>query len=398
MRETTTQAGSNARTLQVQARILRDGRFDNWTSTVEGRWTIEDLRADPGYCNDWISFDSLAWDAKRQQLFVGLASINTDIFHVYDPRAKTFRSLGFQRISDRFDVKFHRSLEIDDDGTIYAATALLHDVDQQRQAKGGKLVRYDPERDLYKVLAIPVPHHYIQSITLDRARRVIYGFTYPGEYLFRYDLETHACETLAYIGNGVLLCQPHCAALDRHGRLWGTWGESRAFEFGLGPVPVRLFCYDPDRDEFRWFQHGLPKTEPDDPARVDHMLLAEDGLIYVGTVAGGLSRLDPESGEVEDLGKPFANPRLSGLVQGPDGLIYGAGNSGYGENGEGTVRLFAFDPKTGTLEHLGPIMDEERQAGAARIHILVAGPNGTLYAGENDNILRSSYLWECKIS
>lgn len=385
------------RLTDVRAHILKNRSFDNWKSEVEGRWKIEDLRADAGYCNEWISFDSLAWDEAAQRLYIGLASINTDIFYGFEPGGDKFTSLGFQRISDKFDAKFHRSLEIDDGGMIYAATALLHDVDQQHEAKGGKLLRYDPRRDEYKVLAIPVPHHYIQSIKLDRARRLIYGFTYPGEFLFQYDLETHTCRTLAFIGNGVMICQPHGAALDRQGRLWGTWGESRAFEDVLGPVPVRIFCYDPEQDEFTWFQHGFPRVNDADPARVDDMLLADDGTIYAGTVAGGFSRLDPATGAVEYLGKPFPNPRLAGLAQGADGLIYGAGNEGYGENGEGEARLFVFDPEARDLQDLGPIFDEKQGKGAVKVHKLVATADGTLYAGENDNILRSSYLWECRI-
>jgi hypothetical protein len=383
--------------MAVRVHILKERRFSNWESEVEGRWTIEDLRADEGYCNDWISFDCLAWDDRTHQLYVGLTSINTDIFHVYDPETDRFTSLRFQCISDKFDAKFHRSLEIGDDGMIYAATALLHDADQQRQARGGKLVRYDPVADEYEVLAIPAPPHYIQSIQLDRQRRIIYGFTYPGEYLFRYDLDSCQCQTLGFIGNGVLICQPHGAALDRQGRLWGTWGECRAFEDKLGRVPIRIFCYDPDTDQFTWFQHGFPKVNEGDLARIDHMMLAEDGYIYAGTAAGGFSRLDPHSGGVEDLGKPFPNPRLAGLAQTPDGLIYGAGNQGYGKHGEGEARLFVFDPATDRLEDLGPIYDECIGMGAIRVHMLVVADGGRLYAGENDNILRSSYLWECRV-
>jgi hypothetical protein len=382
----------------VRAHVLKNRSFDNWQSEVEGRWKIEDLRADEGYCNEWISFDSLAWDERSQKLYVGLASINNDIFYVFDPEEDAFTSLRFRRISDKFDAKFHRSLEIDSDGTIYAATALLHDVDQQHAAKGGKLLRYDPRTDKYQILAIPVPHHYIQSILLDRHRRVIYGFTYPGEFLFRYDLDTQAYRALAFVGNGVMLCQPHSAALDTQGRLWGTWGESRAFEDVLGPVPIRIFCYDPERDEFSWFQHGFPKVDDADPARIDEMLLAHDGFIYAGTVAGGFSRLDPATGDVEDLGKPFPNPRLAGLAQGPGGLIYGAGNEGYGDHGKGEARVFVFDPETKELRDLGPIFDQELQKGAVKVHKLVATSDGRLYAGENDNVLRSSYLWECRVA
>ena len=85
-------------------------------------------------------------------------------------------------------------------------------------------------------------------------------------------------------------------------------------------------------------------------------------------------------------------------MQGPDGLNYGAGNAAYGVGGEGEARLFAFDPKTKNLENLGPIYDERIKAGAVKVHMLVATADGMLYAGENDNILRSSYLWECRVA
>lgn len=385
---------SKVRNLQVRAHIYRDRRFNNWESEVVGRWTIEDLRADPDYCHDWISFDCLAWDQEQERLYIGLTAIDTDIFHVFDPCKNTFQALDFKRVSDRFDAKLHRSLEIGNDGYLYLATALLHDMDQQRDARGGKLVRYSPSDHDFEVLAIPVPHHYIQSIVLDRARGILYGFTYPAEFMFRYDLASGTSRVLAYVGNGVMLSQPHNAVLDRAGRVWGTWGESRAFEDLPGPVPIRLFSYDPDTDTFAWYSHGLPKTTPEDPARVDHMLLASDDSIYVGTTAGGFARLDPATGAVEDLGKPFPGPRLAGLAEAPNGCIYGAGNAGYAEDGTGLARLFSYHPDSQNVEDLGPIFDPVRGDGAAKIHMLVSTPDSRLFAGENDNTLRSSYLWE----
>ncbi|MDX9797793.1 MAG: hypothetical protein RBT05_02945 [Bacteroidales bacterium] len=382
---------------QVEAHVLKNQYFDNWDSIVSGKWTVEDLRSDVNYCNDWISFDSLAWDEQSKKLYIGLTSINTDIFHVFDPSTKQFHSLDFQRISNKFDAKFHRSLEIDGDGIIYAATALLHDQDQQHQAPGGKLIRYNPKTDLYKVLDIPVPHHYIQSIKLDPQRRLIYGFTYPGEYLFKFDLETQKTKILAYIGNAIMMCQPHSSAIDSQGRLWGTWGETRAFEDSPGPTPIQIFCYDPDKDQFSWFKHGFPRVNQNDFARIDTLLSASDGFIYAGSVAGGFSRLNPQDGSVENLGSPYPGARLAGLAESPEGLIFGAGNSGYGEGNKGEARLFVFDPKSNHLKDLGKIYDPQIDMGAVKIHMLVMTADGTLYAGENDNIYRSSYLWEIKV-
>jgi hypothetical protein len=383
--------------VKIKAHKLKDRRFNNWHSNVEGRWRIADLRADEAYCNDWISLDSLAWDAKRKQLYIGLTAINTDILHTFDPATGAFKSLGFQRVSNKFDVKLHRSIEQDTDGTLFLATALLHDIDEQHEAKGGKLLHYNPDSDQYTLLAEPIPYNYLQSILLDAENRIIYGFSYPAEQWFRYDIDSGKIST-AYVGNGLMICQPHCAVLDTQRRLWGTWGESRAFENDPGPTPIRIFCYDPATDKFTWHEHGFSKVAPRDYGRVDHMLLGKDGFIYVGTTMGALCRLDPATADVTYLGKPFAGSRLAGLVQASDGLIYGAGNNGYDEDNNGTCRLCVCDPTSGVIRDLGALVDPETGAGASNIHMIVESDPGILYLGENDNLWRSSYLWECRIN
>lgn len=384
--------------MMIQALVLKDGRFSDWHEKVSGRWSIEDLRADPRYRDEWISFDCLVWDHERELMYVGLTSINNDIFWSLDPLSGKFSSLDFSRVADRFDAKIHRSLERDHDGTYIAATAMLHDMDQQRAARGGKLVRYVPDRDAYELLDIPVPSQYIQSFVLDRGRNLVYGFTYPAEYMFVHDLETGRSRQVAYLGNSRMVCQAHCAVLDRDGFLWGTWGENRAFEDEPGYWPIRYFRYDPDADNFEWFDHGPPTTGPGDAGNIDHMVLADDGHIYVGGVSGGLSRLDPASGDVELLGKPFPGKRLAGLVQARDGCLYGAGNEGIDLAGRGTARLFRYDLVASSFEDLGPIMDTDRDDAAIKIHMLVEGEDGVLYAAENDHLWRSSYLWRCRVA
>jgi hypothetical protein len=383
--------------MKAQALVLEDETFADWHKSVSGRWSIEDLRGADAYRNSWISFDCLAWDPQRESMFIGLTAISGDIFWNYEPQADKFTSLAFGRIGDRFDAKFHRSLVRDADGSYLAATAMLHDMDQQQAAEGGKLIRYQPDVDTYELLSVPLPPHYIQSIVLDEARRRVYGFTYPGEYLFMYDLQSGSVDKLAYIGNARMICQPHNAVLDQSGCLWGTWGENRAFEDEQGPAPIKLFRYDPSANKFDWYPHGVPTCGSDDFGRVDHMLLANDGMIYIGGVSGTLTRLDPSNGKVERLGKPFAGNRLAGLVQARDGYIYGAGNEGMDRDGEGAARMFRYDDVKGTTEDLGRIYDDSRQVGAIKIHMLVEGEDGVLYAGENDNLWRSSYLWRCQL-
>lgn len=383
--------------MKVKAFAIRDQQLDDWDRRVAGRWSIEDLRADERYRDGWLSFDCLSWDSGSRKLYIGLTLISTDIFWTFDPASETFTSLNFPRVADRFDAKLHRSLERDADGSYLIATALLHDMDQQFAAPGGKLMRYRTDTDSYELLGIPIESQYIQSIVVDRQRRLVYGFTYPAEYMFVHDLTTGLTRKLAYVGNGRMISQPHNAVIDNRGRVWGTWGENRAYEYAIGEAPIRYFCYDPASEQFEWFGYGPPKTGQGDTGALDHMLLSADGLIYVGTVAGGLSTLDPETGAVVSLGKPFSGGRLAGLVEARDGHIYGAGNSGLDSEGRGAARMFRYDRSTGRSEDLGPIFDESRDDGAVKVHMLVEGEDGILYAGENDNSYRSSYLWRCQI-
>jgi hypothetical protein len=377
--------------MQVKAHSIKNTPLDNWHKDVEGRWTWDQLRADRHYL-DWLSFCSLVWDRQSDLLYCGAASLTNDIFWTFDRSSGRFTSLDFAAFGDRFDAKLHRSLEQDADGTFYAATALLHDLDHLMEAAGGKLFSWHPQTRQYTLLDIPVPHHYIQSIVLDRRRRVIYGVTLPAEILFCHDLATSQTRHLAYVGAAHVLGQAHVMAVDSNGRLWGTWAEIRAWEDVPGPNCIRLLCYDPAADQTTWFDHGLPKVVPGDRAAVDTMLLADDGLIYIGTTAGGLCCLDPATGDATLLGKPASGRRLTGLALGRDGRLYGVGGDCE------RARVFAYDRETGRFDHFGGVFDPELGEGPERVHHMAMTDDYVVFAGENDNPRRSGFLWECRLT
>ena len=79
------------------------------------------------------------------------------------------------------------------------------------------------------------------------------------------------------------------------------------------------------------------------------------------------------------------------MVQGKDGLIYGAGGD------EGQARLFAYDTQKKEFMDLGRIYDPKTGEAAEKIHCLAITDDLGVYAGENDNHHRSCFLWECKI-
>lgn len=378
--------------MHVKAHWIKNTPIPDYESEVEGNWTWDQMRATPRY-QDWVSFCSLVWDRKSDLVYAGIASLTNDIFWAFDRSAGKFTSLDYPAFGDKYDAKFHRSLELDDDGTFYAATALLHDPNYLMDARGGKLLKYEPSEAKYTLLDIPIPHQYIQSITLDRARRVIYGATFPAEILFSYDMQTGKSRQIAYIGAGYAMGQAEKMALDGQGRLWGTWVQIRAWEAGDRPKTRFLFCYDPAKDAMNWFLHGIPKLFPADGGSIDTMLLAEDeGVIYIGSSQGALCRLDPASGHVELLGKPCNGRRLTGLHFGRDGQLYGVGGDGE------RVRIFSYDRESKKITHYGIIYDYQYGEGADHCHDMCLTDDYVVYAGENDNPRRSGFLWECKLN
>lgn len=393
----------------LRPHILRDVALTGWDDQIAGRWHYRDLAADPVWAHGWISFDALCWSRRHHALFCGLNSIDGDLLYRFDPTSGAFTSLDTQRWADPFDSKIHRALLEDPQGELYFGTSLLHDADQQHEAVGGKLVKYDPVRDRYEVLGIPEPHLYIQSIAADWSRGLLYAFTYPAELLVRFDLHTRTSTRLAYLGNALNLAQPHNAVVDRSGTLWGTYAETRAWDETPGPCPIRLFRYHPDCG-FTWFDHGLSRRDDPDqlladpPQRyaVDEELsetrhrhdlgfcdaMAYDGdrYIYAGTVAGVLCRIDTQDGSVAKVAHAMPSGRLPALTV-QDGVLYMAGGM------KGRTQALRWRIGAETLEDLGELVDERTGDRPARIHDLAVSDDGVLYLAENDNHQRSAYLW-----
>jgi hypothetical protein len=395
----------------VKAHVLRNQRLRGWRETMVGRWTYKDLIADPEWFHGWISFDAVAFHPGERKIYCGLNSLDGDLLYSFDPESETFECLETKQWTDAFDVKIHRTiLHNPGDGCLYFATSLLHDLEDQQRAKGGKLVRYDPASHRYELLDVPAARLYIQSIAADWTRRLIYSFTCPAEAVYRTELGTRRSTLAAYIGNATLFCQPHNAVVDRHGWLWGTCGEMRAWDEAFGLQPVRLFKYHPDNDCLVIMDRGLPRWEEHrqllpDPAGprdlpgvltetrhkqdfgfCDSMVYDGERYIYAGTVAGVLCRIDTETGAVEKVANAIATGRFPALAL-REGVLYGAGGM------HGHTRLVRWDTRGGELETYDDLVDAASGERPARVHELALDDKGRVYLGENDNHDRSSYLW-----
>jgi len=339
------------------------------------------VRRDEDFRQRYYAFTSMGYEPGAGRLFCGTTNFSNDLLHAYDPGAGAFTSVNYARIGEPYEVKIHRGLCIGDDGCVYGATSCLHGVEELSKGPGGKIFRYDPARDEYEVLGIPLPQLYIQTISLDSARGMIYGMGYPVFEFFAFSLERREVVYHQYMGSIA-----HIGTIDDDGGYWGTWLGRRQSH--------NLFRYDPQRNEVKFFDHGFPT-----PCRnlmyylagpIDSMINGGDGFLYVGHESGELFRLDPRSGEVEYLCKPLPGTRMPGLAARDDGLVFGVGGSDRDTHG------FVYDRKSGRCERLGPLRDEDAQAKCFRAHdCCLVGD--TLFVGETDNPERSCYLWECRI-
>jgi len=332
--------------------------------------------------DDWrsnlISFTSLLWHPERKRVLCGLTAFDNDLLYEFDPATASFTNLGFQPLAERFEIKIHRSLQFDHNYNFYGATACLHREDQRLEGAGGRIFHYDYQSQRYDFLGIPVPHDYIQTITVDEARGLIYGVSYPVFEFFVFDLKSRELRFRQYMGSA-----PHIMAIDDDGCVWSTWNTRTH----------NLFKYDPTENRIIYYHHSLISGQGADlmypgAGPIDMMLNGADGYLYVGCTTGDLLRIIPEDGRVEYLGRPTPEHRMPALEIGPDNRIYGI--AGF----YGRCHLFAYDRQKRSFEDFGLIDDGEEQIYIG--HDICIGAN-RIFAGETDTEKRAGYLWECQI-
>ncbi len=376
--------------MKVRAIKLFDTPVNNWRGRIEDKYEYSDFKNDDDLRVKWISFDSVLCD--NELVYVGITSFDADIFKAYDPEKDKFIDLGYSRIADSFDAKFHRSLIKSSDGCIYGAVALLHDVDNYWEAPGGAIVRYNHVSKEIKKIGIPIPHVYIQSMVIDEDKRVAYCQTFTPEYLAAFNLDTHETEILGLTGSGFGMGQGENIVLDDKGRIWGGWSVTRAWQANAGVDQYRLYCYDPAKDKIEFFRHGLPHLDGSPGyAHLDGIIAAPNGKIYCGSGEGGFFRIDPDTSEVTLLGAPVPPSRIAAFAIGNDGFLYGIGGR------YGNASLFRMNLENEEYELIGKLYDPEADASPWSIHDMDITPDGVIYAGENDNPYRSAYLWEIKL-
>lgn len=354
---------------------------------------VADLRAithDPSNSEQWLSTTTTLFNPNDGLVYLGLTHQGGDILYRFDPGTGKSECLDYKSIRVDREVKVHRSLELAPDGRLFGGSAGLITMKDRESVPGGQIWSFDPETKEYDVYGIPSPGDYIQHITVDFDRMLAYGGTYPVPFFFVYDLKARKTIHQTFIG-----ALPHKTAIDDNGRAWTGYSPSADVSVGED----YLMSYDPDTDKVTFHDAQLPGVGQTDNKQIDDIMNLGDGYIYMGSVSGAFSRLNPDTLEVEWLGKPAPGMRLCGIDEGPDGLIYIATGAFYGQVGDDrNTRLFAFDRKTKQFTNHGIISDPDFGDVCSAVHSLSVGDDGTLWVGETDNGVRSGCLWECRVT
>ena len=382
--------------MRVRVLTWRDRRFgDRWRREVQDRWEYADFLATPAWRRDWISFDCLCYDPATETVFCGVTSFDADILIGWRRREDRWIDPGYARVADRYDAKFHRALLRDPrDGCLYGAPALLHDIDRFHEAPGASIVRYDPRTGDIAKLGLVMPHVYVQALVLDPARDVLYAQTFTPEWLVSYGIAAREARCIGLTGSGLTMAQGENIALDDEGRVWGVWTVTRAWQSTPGPDAHRFYRYVPGSERIEYLDRGLPRDDgAPGYARPEAFFNLGTGCLYVSGDGGALYRLEPQTGQSQRLFQPIdpsqgRSSRLAALALGPDGRAYGVVGR------DGRCELLRFDPRAERYDLLGTVQDAQSGEGPWQVHDVCVTPDGVIYAAENDNPTRSSYLWE----
>jgi len=347
------------------------------------RASTEDWLRDEVFREQWVSPTCLLYNPDDSLVYVGLTALNGDIFYAFDPASARWESLHYPTNGDRYASKIHVSLQWHQ-GWIYGAVATLADVDMAPRPPGGPLFRFDPRTRQYELLGTPLPRDYIQTILIDHARGIVYGTSFPGRRLFRYDLATGKARELAMLGN---VLTEHMA-LDAEGGLW------HPYELAQWSGRHPLLRYDPERDSVDFLNFDLPDLSDGSAwaGQIDTALTTRDGTVYLGTPKGALIEFDPRGPWATYLGKPYAAPRMKGLLEADDGRIFGVAGAQY------DTHLFAYERDARQFRDLGAIVDSRTGVRCWLAHDLCQiGPN-TFCVAECDNHERASFLFKLTLA
>ena len=282
------------------------------------------------------------------KIYAGMTSVCQALAEI-DPRTDEWRSLGevFPRRpdNDRIKDKIHNSLCIGRDGMLYFGADVninwnglggeKGEFDLHRWG-GGAIYRYDPGKEELRDLGTPVPMNGIHGLGYDERSHALWGYTIPDNHLFRFEIDSGSVEDYGRISDFA----SHNVGVARNGNVYSAWRRDKTY----------LLKYDPRENRMI-----RTKTVIENPVGVavvgnvgvDSWMQHSNGLFYCGTASEGvLFSLDPETDQLDYIGKPAFGPRLTAMKEDEKGVIWGT-------SGWPVMGVFSYDPREDRLKDYG---------------------------------------------
>lgn len=336
---------------------------------------------------------------KDDNIYVGLTGMNNVLVRI-NTRDDSVEELGeiFPKRENMVPIydKIHNSLVEGPDGEIYIGQGLNidwngspYDCDLAAYG-GGHLYKYDIDTGKLEDYGIQVPFNSIHGMTIDKKRRIIYGYTIPDNHFFIHYLDDHRVVDkgkISYYASHNLVC-------GKDGTVYGGYFGNVSWSGGAVADENKkhfsfngtyLYKYHPDNDKFiRTTELVVYGDEYDIFANkgIDGWVCASDGTIYGGTAVGSMIfKVDEKTGKVTVMGKPILTPRVSGMKEGSDGIIYITA-------GFPNMHLITYNPKTEKFTDHGSVNPERE---LCYFHGIAVMNNGTVYVGETDSNIPEMY-------
>jgi len=323
---------------------------------------------------------------KKGKLYLGFTSDDYPVAE-YDIATGTHRyiNLLFNQPPNNIKCldKVHNSFAMDENGVLYVGQGLNINWDAApysfnlRKHGGGHLFAYDTNTEKVTDFGVMIPLNAIHGITYNKKTRCIYGYTIPDNHFFRFHIDSGKVTDYGKISD--YAC--HNFITDDDGNAYGAWFKKHYSDDAELALPriikgTYLLKYDCAKDELIRTQNMIAYgLEYDIFANVgmDTWIRTKDGDVFGATTIGGYIFKVNNDDSIQYVGKPVLGPRLTSMVEGEDGLIYGCGGFPH-------MSLFTLNPKTYEIVDHGILSTE----GQYWYMHCITMEDGVIYGGETD--------------
>jgi hypothetical protein len=260
---------------------------------------------------------------------------------------------------------------------------------------GGRILRYNPARGdegvyledspaIVDDLGLILAKNSIYALTIDNQKDMLYGITYPDAHFFSFDINTRRSRDYGPMLDTLVFSGPE--------RSWRSvprallvLEDGRVLTSGIEGY---LTIFDPATGKFDYTRHRIPGEYWESwnyigyPV-IEQLIQGDDNQVWGSTSDGFIFRLDMETMNMYNLGKPRITRRIRGMALGLDDNLYILA----GEMDE-PVKLFTYNTKTrdGYLNYSYLSVDRSPyyQKRGYQFEAITVGKDNSIFMGESD--------------